>query len=128
MFMPALGFSFGSSGLLQSPLACTEKRYCDRRQAKHWPSPVKKDIAGQEGGSASLVAVEVLAEPVAVAAVGTAVAVDGGALARMGAQISAAVLPLGSLRIAWATSRQRMESPAAAAKSVSGSLIGRGEP
>jgi hypothetical protein len=76
---------------------------------------VKKDVGDQEDGSASLIAVEVLTEPV-----------DGDALARMGAQISAAMLPLGSLRITWATSRQRMELPTAAAKSVSGSLMGRG--
>lgn len=55
---------------LQSPLACTEMRYCDRRQARHWLLPVEKDVGGQERGNALLVAVEVLAMGIVVGADG----------------------------------------------------------
>ena len=71
-------------------------------------------------------AVEVLAEPVAVA-VGVAVRLGGGA-ARMAPQSAVAEFPLGSLAISCAMLRQRIVSPAAATKSFSGSAVVSGEP
>lgn len=57
--------------------------YCDRRQSRHEPLPVKMEAAGKPGGRALLVAVEVLAGRVAV---GKDIVVAG-ALARTGAHI-----------------------------------------
>ena len=98
---------------------------------------VKTEAAGQSGGGQLLILVLVSAEvPVLVgvemsvgAELSVAVAVGrGDAVARMGSQTWAALLPLRSFRAAAARLAQTTMSAAAAVKSVAGSVMGRLEP
>jgi hypothetical protein len=103
-------------------------KYGETWQERQEPSALKNEASGQPARRALLVAVEVLVEPRAVAIEGTVAVRLGGAAARIGPQSAAAEFPPGLLVIACAILRQRIVSPTAAAKSVSGSAMGREEP
>jgi hypothetical protein len=98
---------------------------------------VKTEAAGQSGERPLLMLVLVGAEVSVLVGVemsvgaelSVAVAVGrGDAVARMGSQTWAALLPLGSFRMAAARLAQTMMSAAAAVKSIVGSMMERLEP